>query len=322
MARFLPNVPRPEARAAMVSLGVGVVLLGVKFAAYFLTGSAAVFSDALEGIVNVAASGFAVYALWVAHRPADPDHPYGHGKIEFLSAWLEGGMMGLAGLVILVNAIMSFTRGGELSELNLGILLIALAGAGNAVVGAWLIRAGKRHGAIVLEADGQHLISDAVTSLVALAALAAVKWTGLHWLDPLSAVALALYVLWTAWTLLKRSADGLMDKQDTGDLTRMRRQLDAHAGPNATVEPRICSYHKLHMRHNGRYHWIDFHIVVPKHWNVAQAHDVATAIEKQLQVIPGEGRATAHVEPCRDAGCQACGASSTAASLKSFVVDV
>src|SRR4051812_20583076 len=166
------NIPRPEAVAATVSVAVSVVLLLLKLLAYYYTGSAAIFSDALEQIVNVLASGFAAYSLFLAHQPADEQHPYGHGKVEFLSAGFEGGMILLAAVVIAIRAADALIHGARPEKVDVGFLLIALAGGINGFVGLFLIRSAKRNGSITLLADGKHLLSDAVTSVGVLVALA------------------------------------------------------------------------------------------------------------------------------------------------------
>ena len=303
--RFLPHTPTPEAVAALLSVLVGVLLMGIKFLAYFRTGSAAIFSDALESIVNVLASSFALYALFYAHRPADPKHPYGHGKIEFLSAGFEGGMILLAALVIAVRAVEALIHKPPLEELLLGVTLMALAMLVNGATGLYLIRAGRQHNSITLEADGKHLLSDAITSAAALLALAAVKATGVKQIDPIAALLIAAYLAHMAWGLVRRSAAGLLDEQDLADARLLQSILDAHVGP-AGKQPRICSYHKLRHRHSGRYHWVDFHIMVPRRLNVEQGHSIASAIEYEIEQALREGNATAHVEPCADEHCSAC----------------
>ena len=297
---------RRELRAAVLSLVVGAALLVVKFAAYWVTGSAAIFSDALESIVNVLGSAFALYSVALAHRPADEQHPYGHGKVEFLSAGIEGGMMLVAAVVIVARAVEQLVRGAPLERIERGLLLLIVAMAVNGALGMYLVRAGRRGGSIALEADGRHLLSDAVTSAVVLLALVAVKFTGWARLDPLAAIGLAGYVGAHAFGLLRRSAAGLMDEQDAEDDRLLRQILDAHAAPDG-AEPRICSYHKLRHRHSGRYHWVDFHLVVPASWDVDHGHRVASAIEYEIEQALGEGNATAHVEPCVSSECQRCG---------------
>jgi len=298
---------RGELRAAIASLVVGITLLGVKFTAYVLTDSTAIFSDALESIVNVVASAAALYAIWLAHRPADQKHPYGHGKVEFLSAGFEGGMMMVAALVIVMRAVEQLIRGAHINESAIlwGVVLLVAAMLVNGGLGLFLVRSGRTGGSITLEADGKHLLADAVTSAAVLLAIALVKLTGWRRLDPLTAVAVAIYVGFEAFSLLRRSWAGLMDEQDTDDDRLLRQILDGHVGP-AGKAPRICSYHKLRHRHTGRYHWVDFHMLVPAAWNVDRGHRAASAIEYEIETALGEGNATAHVEPCEDTQCSSC----------------
>src|SRR6266850_852991 len=295
----LRRVPKSEATAALLSLGVGIALLIIKFIAYFLTGSAAIFSDALESIVNVAASSVALYALVVAHSPADQDHPYGHGKIEFLSAHFEGGMILLAAIAIAIKAIEMFFQPQPVQQLGAGIILIAAAMVINGGVGFALIRVGRRQGSMTLEADGHHLMSDAITSATALGALAVVKLMRWPLADPIAALLIAGYIGWMGILLLRRSSAGLMDRQDAADDQLLRQILDSHIGPRGKP-PQICSYHKVRHRHSGRYHWVDFHIMVPPKLNVERGHAVASAIEYEIEQALGEGNATAHIEPCQE----------------------
>lgn len=296
-----------EKRAALMSLVIGSVLLGIKFAAYANTRSAAILSDALESIVNVVAAGFALYAVSLAARPADAEHPYGHGKIEFLSAGFEGGMILIASLMMAARVAKDFAGQSDVRPETLGLSLMASAMLINAVLGYYLIRLGKRRGSITLEADGKHLFSDVITSAGVLVALIAVRLTGWKWLDPLAALLVTIYIAFVAVGLLRRSIAGLMDQQDVGDEKQLVALLDSHTGPNA-VEPMICSYHKLRHRHSGRYHWVDFHIMVPAWWNIARGHEVASRIEYEIELTLGEGNATAHIEPCWETGCASCAA--------------
>ena len=305
--RWLAHVPVVEARAILLSLGVGVALLGVKFAAYFVTGSTAIFADALEGIVNVTASGFALYALSQAHRPADHEHPYGHGKIEFFSAGLEGGMILLAGVVSAVKAIDALLHARHVppGRLGVGLLLMGVATGANWAVGRYLIRRGRQLRSLVLEADGKHLVSDVITSAAAVAALLVVRATGAAWVDPVAALVVSAYIAWTGVGLIRRSAAGLMDEQDATDTATIANILGGHCGP-AGRHPQICSYHKIRHRHSGRYHWVDFHLVVPGTWDIETGHRVASAIEYEIECALEEGNATAHIEPCPAAECGRC----------------
>jgi len=303
----LSRIPTVESQAISISLVVGVGLFSLKFAAFFLTHSAAIFSDAVESIANVLASTVAFYALVVAHSPADEEHPYGHGKIEFLSAMFEGSMIFLAALFIFVRTI-DATWSGELvreQELNLGLGLVALAMLVNGGVGLHLIRTGRKQGSITLEADGRHLMSDALTSIAVFFGLGLVKLTGWRYFDPITAFLISGYITWTALTLVQRSASRLMDRQDQQDVELLTSLLDSDVAPHGSP-PHICSYHKLRHRHSGRYHWVDFHLVVPANWTIEQGHAVAGAIEGEIERVLGEGNATAHVEPCTRAECPAC----------------
>lgn len=296
------NAARVERSAASLSLGVGVGLMAIKFLAYGLTGSSAIFSDALESIVNVLAGGFALFAIVLAHRPADESHPYGHGKVEFLAAGFEGGMILLAAIVIFWRAIVALVSGPDLQRVDLGLALVVVAMLVNGVVGLWLIGRGRRGGSITLEADGKHLLSDAVTSVAVLAGLVVVRLTGWTWADPVTAMVVAAYLVWVAIDLLRRSAAGLMDEQDRADTALLRGILDGHLAPHGRP-PLICSYHKLRHRHSGRYHWVDFHLMLPEAMNVRQGHEVASAIEWEIERSLGPGKATAHIEPCPDHAC-------------------
>lgn len=299
------HVPRAEIVAAGISVVVSAILLVVKFVAYYLTGSAAIFSDALESIVNVIASLVAGYSLLLAHQPADAQHPYGHGKAEFLSAGFEGGMILVAAAVIAFRAIEEMIAGPGAHQLDLGLMLVAIAGGANGAVGLLLLQAGRRRGSIALVADGKHLLTDAITSAAVVIALAIMwfkpAWT---WVDPIAALLVAGYIAVMALGLLSHSTAGLMDRQDVEDEKLLREILDAHVSGR---EPRICSYHKLRHRHSGRYHWVDFHVMVPATWDIRRGHEVASIIEHEIEQALGEGNATAHVEPCANGACASCG---------------
>ncbi|HRK30703.1 MAG TPA: cation diffusion facilitator family transporter [Tepidisphaeraceae bacterium] len=300
-----PQTAALEVRAAVGSLVVGIVLMVTKFVAYALTDSAAIFSDAIESIVNVLAGGFAVYAVVLAHRPADESHPYGHGKVEFLAAGFEGGMILLAAIFIAWRGVEVMITGQRVQRIDAGLGLIVLAMVVNAAMGVMLTRLGKKHGSITLEADGKHLQSDAITSVAVLVSLILVRLTDLHRIDAVCALLVAGYLVWIAIDLLKRSAAGLMDAQDTADARLLRTILDAHVAPSGN-EPLICSYHKLRHRHSGRYHWVDFQLVVPASMKVDQGHQIASEIEGEIERALGAGDATAHVEPCISLDCPRC----------------
>lgn len=298
-------------RAASGSLVLGLVLLGMKFLAYYLTGSAAVFSEGLESIVNVFAASLTVYAIMLAHAPADRRHPYGHGKAEFITAAFEGGMLLAAGFVMVFRSVELLLHGATVQKLDVGLALVLFMAIASGTLGVTMIRRGKKSGSLAIEAVGQQFMSDAVTTVIVLVTLIAVKLTGRTVLDPVGGLLMAAYVCYVAASLMRRSFAGLMDEQDVADDKLIRRLIDAHVHvPGQPQADTICSYHKLRHRHSGRYHWVDFHLVVPGDWSIDQGHRVASRIEYEIEQALGEGNATAHVEPCNGITCPVCPAKS------------
>src|SRR5215813_13379743 len=190
------DASRVRVRAGSLSLVVAVVLLAAKYQAYLLTGSTAILSDALESIVNVVAAVFAGGGLIFAGRPADRNHPYGHGKIEFFSAAFEGGLIAFAALVIVYEVALSLIRGVEVRRLEFGLVIVLGAGLVNLLLGWHLVRTGRKHDSLTLVADGQHVLSDFYTSVGIVAGLFLVRLTGLAWIDPLVAAVVALNLMW------------------------------------------------------------------------------------------------------------------------------
>src|SRR6266567_6502158 len=221
---------RVRVRAGMISLAVAVVLLGAKYQAYLLTGSTAILSDALESIVNVVAAVFGLGGLIFAGRPADRNHPYGHGKIEFFSAAFEGGLIAFAAVVIIYEVVLSLIRGGEVRQLESGLLIVLAAGLVNLVLGWYLVRTGRKHASLTLVADGQHVLSDFYTSAGIVVGLLLVRVTGVPWLDPLVAAVVALNLMWTGFRLVRHAAGGLLDEEDTRLLNRLLDVLRGHVG--------------------------------------------------------------------------------------------
>jgi cation diffusion facilitator family transporter len=296
---------RIERRAAWIAVAVAFALMATKVLAYRLTGSAAVFGDAMESLVNVAASLLAVWSVWMAHRPADRTHPYGHGKAEFVSAAVEGGLVVAAAGAVAVKSVSDFGSGAEpLERIDAGVLLLVATVAVNGLVGGWLLHLGRTGGSAALEADGVHLLSDAWTSGAAIASLLLVRSTGLQWIDPVVALVMAAWLVWCGWRVVRRSLGNLMDEQDQGDLVRVQALLEAHCRDEGP-EPRICSFHKVRSRHSGREHWVDFHVQLPAGTDLRTAHEQATRIEDEIEATLG-GTATAHVEPCRSPECRRC----------------
>ena len=212
---------RIRLRAGLISLTVALLMLAAKYQAYRTTGSTAVLSDALESIVNVVAAVFALGGLVFAGRPADRNHPYGHGKIEFFSAAFEGGLIAFASVVIVYEAVRILFAGSEVRQISTGVLIVLATGLVNLVLGWYLVRTGRGYNSLTLVADGKHVIADFWTSAGVVVGLLLVQLTGLAWLDPLVALLVALSLMWTGFKLVRHAAGGLLDEEDPILLSRV-----------------------------------------------------------------------------------------------------
>ncbi|EYB66694.1 cation diffusion facilitator family transporter [Deinococcus phoenicis] len=270
---------------------VAAVVLALKFVAYLLTGSVALYSDALESIINVAAALAALIALRVAARPADANHPYGHSKAEYFSAVAEGVLIVLAAVSIAREALPALQH-PRVVEAPLPGLLVNLGATGlNALWAGVLLRAGRAARSVALLADGKHVLTDVVTSIGVLAGVLLASLTGLHWLDPALALLVAANILWSGWALMRESVGGLMDAGvDTATENRIRQAMSEHA--EGALE-----MHDLRTRHAGRMTFVEFHLVVPGEMSVQEAHAICDRLEDAIQTeLPGAS-VTIHVEP-------------------------
>jgi cation diffusion facilitator family transporter len=292
---------RVRLQAGILSLAVSAVLLAAKYQAYRLTGSTAILSDALESIVNVVAAVFAVGGLIFAGRPADRNHPYGHGKIEFFSAAFEGGLIAFAAVVIIYEVVQSLLAGVAVRQLEWGLAIVLGAGVVNLVLGWFLVKTGRRHASLTLVADGQHVLSDFYTSAGIVVGLLLVQVTGVSWLDPLVAAVVALNLMWTGTRLVRHAAGGLLDEEDTGLLNRLLDVLRGHVGQG------VIRVHHLRAIRAGRFHHVDAHLVVPEFWSVDRAHELAEDLAQQvIKEVGVEGELSFHTDPCHRVYCAMC----------------
>jgi cation diffusion facilitator family transporter len=305
---------RVRLRAGLISLVVGAALLWVEFWAYQLTGSTAVLSDALESIVNVVAATFAITSLIFAGRPADRNHPYGHGKIEYFAAAFEGGLIAFAALLIVYEAGRGFFRTPELRQLDLGLAITFGAGLSNATLGWFLIRTGKATQSLTLIADGKHVLSDFLTSLGVVVGLLLVRLTGIVWFDPLVAAIVGVNLGWTGFWLVRHAAGGLLDEEDTKLTGKLVKAFDAYRMPG------IIRIHHLRAIRAGRFTHVDAHVVVPEYWPVDRAHVLAESFEERvIQACGVEGEIVFHIDPCHRAYCIQCDVLDCPVRLAPFV---
>ena len=288
-------------RAGAISLVVSILLLAAKYQAYRLTGSTAILSDALESIVNVVAAVFALGGIIFAGRPADRNHPYGHGKIEFFSAAFEGGLIAFAAVVILYEVVLSLVVRLQVRELDTGLLIISGAGLANLALGLFLVWTGRKHQSLTLLADGQHVLSDFWTTVGIVVGLLLVRVTGTWWLDPLVAAVVAVNLMWTGFRLVRHAAGGLLDEEDTLLLNRLLGVLGGHVGQG------IIRVHHLRAIRAGRFHHVDAHLVVPEFWSVDRAHEVAEDLaDRVIRALGVDGELIFHTDPCHRAYCPMC----------------
>jgi len=278
-------------RLAVGSIVVGLVVLGLKFAAYWLTGSVALYSDALESIVNVAAAVAALVAIRLSAKPADRNHPYGHHKAEYFSAVIEGVLTIVAALSIARASYLAIVTPHDPDFSMLGIGINAAASVINGIWAAVLIRQGRVRRSPALAADGRHLLTDVVSSVGVLAGVILAALTGYVLLDPILALFVAVNILWSGWVLVKSSVGGLMDEAVPPEALETIRTLISENAAGA------IEAHDLRTRQAGRVTFIDFHLVVPGELSVLDAHAICDRIEAALRAEVGEAVITIHVEP-------------------------
>ncbi len=289
-------------RIAAASIGVGLVVLALKGAAWAVTGSAAFYSDALETVVNVAASAIAFMALRFASRPADINHPYGHDKAEFLAAVIEGVLIVVAAVSILQHAWTTWQHPHRLAEAALGVGLNLAATAVNAAWALVLFRAARDARSPALAGDARHLMGDVVTSFGVVAGVGLVVLTGVLRLDPVVGAATAVYVLWSGVHLIGESVGGLMDMAPSDDtVQRIERVLKAQGG--GAIEA-----HDIRTRQAGRSVFVQFHLVVPGSMRVDEAHEICDRMEAALHTDMEHLVVNIHVEPEHKAKHQSAGA--------------
>jgi cation diffusion facilitator family transporter len=281
-------------RYALLSIAAALVTLALKGVAAWQTGSVSLFSDAAESLVNLGAGILAWVSLTLAARPPDESHAYGHDKVEFFAAGLEGGLVLLAAATVAWAGLDRLFDPQPIRALGLGLTLTAVATLINAVVGALLIRRGRRAGSPTLEADGIHLMSDVATGVAVLIGLGLAHATGWTWLDPALALAVAAVVAFAGWRLLVRSLGGLMDEAlPDADQQALRAVLERHLTGELT-------YHALRTRRSGARRFASVHILVPGGWTVQRGHELLERLEADLRAAVPHLTVLTHLEPLED----------------------
>jgi len=296
----------PNFRMRLLAISLSVVLslglMALKFYAYWLTGSAAILSDALESIINVVASAFALGAIIFAAKSPDPTHPYGHGKIEFVSAGFEGALIILAAIGIFHQAWPQLLRPHGLPHLSGGILILVGVNVVNLLLGAGLVMVGKRTQSLVLIADGKHILTDVFTTGGVLLGLGLVLLTGWYWLDGAVAFLVGLNIIVTGAKLVRQAFAGLMDASDPQLLEEISAILQKH---RKTI---WIDVHQLRARRSGDSIHVDFHLILPRDLPLEEGHREVKELEKIFQShFGGAADILIHLDPCADPICPICG---------------
>ncbi|HEX8038269.1 MAG TPA: cation diffusion facilitator family transporter [Chryseosolibacter sp.] len=280
---------------------LSVVILMGKLTAYYLTNSVAILTDALESIVNVVAGFFGLYSLQLSAKPKDPEHPYGHGKIEFISAAVEGVMISFAAMFILFESVRNLITPLPLQKLDTGMILVAITGAVNFAMGTWCIRAGKRNNSLPLLASGHHLYSDTYSTVGILVGLLVLYFTGIQWLDSAVAMVFGCIIFYTGFRIIRTSVAGIMDERDKDLLRRLAESLDRDRSGN------WVDIHNVRVIKYGSTLHIDCHVTVPWYLNVHEAHEEVDKLGNLVRRDFGDAiELFVHTDGCLPISCPIC----------------
>ncbi|MFI5452994.1 cation diffusion facilitator family transporter [Pedobacter sp. UC225_61] len=292
---------QPKKKAILISLCVSIILMLAKFIAYFLTNANAILTDAAESIVNVIASSFAFYSIYLSTLPKDENHPYGHGKVEFFSAFVEGVLIGIAGIIIVFKSSYDLIYPNEIGQLYDGAIIIGATGVINLIVGFYLINTGKKNNSITLEADGKHLLTDSISSGGLVVGIILIQLTQIYWLDGVISIALGLYIIFNGYKLTRKSVGGLMDESNI-ELVK-----DIVSILQENREESWIDIHNLRAQQYGSDLHIDCHVTLPYYFDLNTVHQEISNIDKMINFSGKHATELfIHADPCLPACCNYC----------------
>ena len=299
MSTQLKNI-KLNKRAAKVSLFAGIIIFGTKFSAFLVTDSTAIFSDAAESVINIVAAGVALYSILVSSKPADEDHPYGHGKIEYFSAGFEGLLIALAGLVIMYSGISKIILGGEPTKLGLGILLLGVSSLANMVLSLYIKGVGEKTNSLTLIADAKHIMADVYTSFGIIVGLGVVILTDIPIFDPIIAIIVAINILFTGFNLVRESVGGLMNEVDSKTMKVISEKIVS------IRKPEWIDVHELRFWKSANNTFVDFHLVLPYYFTIREAHKSDNLVLSEMdKILPGS-QVKMHLDYCDFNLCKYC----------------
>ncbi|MEZ5023129.1 MAG: cation diffusion facilitator family transporter [Chitinophagales bacterium] len=288
-------------RFQWLTIIIGIALMGGKFIAFYITSSNIILSDALESIVNIATGSFGLYSLYLAAKPKDEDHPYGHGKIEFISAGLEGGLITLAGFGILLKSIYNLFYPDELNNLDIGLGIVVIAGLLNWLIGFYAEKIGKANNSMTLIASGKHLKTDAYSTVGMLIGLGLIMLTNWNWLDNIIAILIGVIIIYSGIKIVRASVGGIMDEADFSLLEEVVEHLEEKRQDN------WIDVHNLRIIKYGDSVHIDCHVTLPWYYTVEEGHDEIETIEKLIdEKLPNNLESFIHIDPCIKTSCSVC----------------
>lgn len=295
------NQNKRKLRLILLSFVASLVLCGIKFLAYLLTNSNAILSDALESIINVIASAFAFYSIQLSAQPKDRNHPYGHGKIEFISAGFEGALIASAAILIAYQAVVRLLDPAPIDNLSTGSWLIAFSIVANTVLGYVLIREGKKTNSLALVADGRHLLSDSISSVLLLISIVLLLITQLTWIDSAASIVFSIFILYNGLQLVRKSLAGLMDETDEIILEQVVETI------RSNKKTSWVDVHNLRVQQYGSDLHIDCHLTLPYYWELQKAHEAIHDFENIVKSgHNGETEIFVHADPCLPECCHFC----------------
>jgi cation diffusion facilitator family transporter len=287
-------------KAALISLLVGIGMFLAKTTAYFITESTAIFSDAAESVVHILATSMALYSIILSAKPADDSHPYGHGNVEYFSAAIEGLLIIIAAVFIIHTSITAIIAGPHLRQLDIGIIIITAAGFVNLALGFYLVSTGRKTNSLTLIADGKHVLTDSYTSIGVMAGIILVMITGFEIIDPVVAIAVAVNIIFTGFSLIKESVSGLMVANKPDILQSIADKL-VQARKNYWID-----IHELRFWKSGDSVFIDFHLIFPFYFNIMQSHSEERIIKDSLKDLFPESQVKIHFDFCTPELCKFC----------------
>ncbi len=305
---------RKKIKILSITLFISSVLMLIKFAAWIITHSNAILTDALESIVNVFAGAFALYSVRYAAKPKDEDHPYGHGKIEFLSVGLEGTLIAIAGISIVVKSVYNLYYPHEIDSLDIGLYLTLFTGLVNLIMGFYLQKKGKELHSVTLTADGKHIISDAYSSGGLIIGIILIWISGISWMDSVVAILFGLFILYTGYKLMRKSLAGVLDEVDYALVNEIVEVL------NKNRKEEWIDIHNFRVIKYGSNLHIDCHITLPWYYSLEQSHSLVTEVENILtKESENHVEVFIHADPCLPVSCSICSLKNCAERKHDFV---